>query len=160
MNNFPPVGDIKIAKAKGTYNTYKLELSYGQMECIVQALQARHDDAIADELLAMFNYYMHELPGPGEEEEEVEARKDAVTGAEQTGEDDLPLPMPPGSETAEPGDEDEIPDLPPGPPDDENEGTQAQGQGTEDADEILAALTGDQEDDQDAEEMLPEPPAE
>lgn len=152
MNNFPPVGDIKIAKAKGTYNTYKLELSYGQMECIVQALQARHDDAIADELLAMFGYYMRELPGPGEEEDEVEARKDAVTGAENSGEeDDLPLPMPPGAETAEP---EELPELPPGPSENEDEETQAQG-----ADD-LSAFPDDQEGEQDAEAMLPEPPTE
>lgn len=156
--NFPPVGDIKLSKLKNSYNTYKLELSYGQMECIVQALQAKHDDSLADELLAMFNYYMHELPGPGEEEDEVEAKKDAVAGAEQTGEDDLPLPMPPGNKTAEPGDEDALPELPPGPPDDEDEGTKTQG--SEDADEILAAFSGDQDAEQNTDELLPEPPAE
>lgn len=112
MNNFPPVGDIKIAKAKGTYNTYKLELSYGQMECIVQALEGKHDDAIADELLAMFHYYMHELPGPGEDEEKAEQRKDAVTG-DGGGDDDLPVPMPPGEGgELEGGDAEPLPELP------------------------------------------------
>jgi hypothetical protein len=116
MNNFPPVGDIKIAKSKGTYNTYKLELSYGQMECIVQALEAKHDDAIADELLAMFHYYMHELPGPGEDEEQAEQRKDTVTG-DGGGEDDLPVPMPPGAEgdlegALDDGGGEPLPDLP------------------------------------------------
>lgn len=92
--DFPPVGDIQMSKAKGTYNTYKLELSYGQIMAIRQALEAKHDDPIADELLAMFDYYMRELPGPGEDEEAAKKQSEDAKAAE----DDFPIPMPPEDE--------------------------------------------------------------
>lgn len=154
MNNFPPVGDIKMSKVKGTYNTYKLELSYGQIEAIKQALEAKHDDPLADELLAMFNYYAAELPGPGEDEESAEERGAAANAAEE----DFPLPMPPGQETAV-GDEDaNLPALPkPGEEEKlETEPTEAPPDETMDG-AIDAALGEAPEDD--VESMLPEPKA-
>lgn len=119
MSQFPPVGDIKLTKASGTYNTYKLELSFGQLEVIRAALQKHHAEPIADELLAMFDYYAQNLPGPGEEKEDVADREKGAKEAE----DDFPIPMPPGQETAAgPEDEggeddvptDDLPDLPGG----------------------------------------------
>jgi hypothetical protein len=59
---------------------------------------------------------MHELPGPGEDEEQAEQRKDTVTG-DGVGEDDLPVPMPPGAEgdlegALDDGGGEPLPDLP------------------------------------------------
>lgn len=117
----------------------------------MQSLQAKHDDSIADELLTMFNYYMHELPGPGEEEDDLEARRAAVTGTEQAdaGGDDFPVPMPPGSETAAPeeGEGDGLPDLPLG----DDAGGEPGAKPDPFAD---IGLEGEQ----DAEDLLPEPP--
>jgi hypothetical protein len=70
--NSSPVGDIKMTKAKGSYNTYKLELSMGQLEVIRTALESKHDDPVSDELLATLSYYMDKLPGPGEDEESTD----------------------------------------------------------------------------------------
>jgi hypothetical protein len=92
--NSSPVGDVKMNKAKNTYNTYKLELSMGQLEVIMTALERNHADAVSDELLATIKYYIEKLPGPGEEEEEAEARNQAAKG--QVGDENMPLPMPPG----------------------------------------------------------------
>jgi hypothetical protein len=98
--NFPPVGDIKLNKSKGTFNTYKLELSYGQIECIRQALEKDHANPIADELLQMFNYYISTVPGPGEEEDDVKARAESSAIGQKVGQEDdeMGLPMPPGQE--------------------------------------------------------------
>jgi hypothetical protein len=93
--NSSPVGDIKMTKSKGTYNTYKLEMSMGQLEVIRNALENNHADPVSDELLATLTYYMDKLPGPGEEEEESDMRK-----AGAGGEDGPPIPMPPGSKGA------------------------------------------------------------
>lgn len=96
MNTFPQVGDIKLSKVSGSYNTYRMELSFGQLEAIKVALEAKHDDAISDELLTMLQYYSSELPGPGEEKEDKEGRQKGAEAAEE----DFPIPMPPGRETA------------------------------------------------------------
>lgn len=96
--NSSPVGDIKMTKVKGSYNTYKLEMSMGQLEVILTALKRNHADPVSDELLATFTYYIEKLPGPGEEEEEAEAAQKAGGGAME----DLPVPMPPGASAGGP----------------------------------------------------------
>jgi hypothetical protein len=108
-NNLPPVGDIKLSKVKGTYNTYKLELSMGQIEAIRNALEKDHADPISDELLAIFSYYVEKVPGPGEEEDDLKAREEHP-GMAADEEGDFPIPMPPNEGNEAPGDE---PPLPP-----------------------------------------------
>jgi hypothetical protein len=103
-NGLPPVGDIQLKKKSGTYNTYTIQLSYGQIECIRQALEKDHATPIADELKALFDYYLQTLPGPGEEEEDVKAREEQAAianGQAQAATDDdadAAIPMPPGEE--------------------------------------------------------------
>ena len=92
--NSSPVGDIKMTKVAKSYNTYKLELSMGQLEVIRTALEAKHDDPVSDELLATLTYYMERLPGPGEEEETKQNK-----GGEDT-ETDSPIPLPSGASAA------------------------------------------------------------
>jgi hypothetical protein len=101
-SNMPPVGDIQLKKKSGTYNTYTIQLSYGQIEALRQALEADHANPIGDELKALFDYYINSIPGPGEEEEDVKARDEqaAIASGQATAaaEDDNPIPMPPGDE--------------------------------------------------------------
>lgn len=99
--NSSPVGDIEMSKVKGTYNTYKLQLSMGQIEVIMNALEANHADPVSDELLATFQYYIKELPGPGEDEEEFEAQKKALENPGGAGEEEA-IPMPPGGKVGTP----------------------------------------------------------
>lgn len=160
--SFPPVGDIKLSKTAGTYNTYKMELSFGQLEAIKAALQAKHDDAIADELLVMLDYYSQELPGPGEEKEDTKARDKGVEDAES----DFPIPMPPGQETvagSDPlGKDAEEPDLEdPGLEDPEGE-VEPEDEEEEDTEESLATLMqqlrqGDAIQTDSVDDQLPEP---
>ena len=110
VNNLPPVGDIKLSKTKGTYNTYKLEMSMGQIEAIRNALEKDHADPISDELLAILTYYLDKVPGPGEEEEDLKAREEHPAAAADE-EGDFPIPMPPREEDGAPEAE---PPAPPG----------------------------------------------
>jgi hypothetical protein len=103
---------MKLDKLKNTYNDYKVELSWGQLEVIAAALEADHSDPVADELYAELRWYMERVPGPGEEEEDAKNREaGGVPGAE--GEDDFGVPLPPGNGAADTGAE------PPGPLDDQ-----------------------------------------
>jgi len=92
---------MKLEKIKKTYNDYKLELSWGQVEAIAAALGQNHSDPLADELYAEWQWYMERVPGPGEDEEQIEdqqkvAGEGGAPGAVEG--EDLPIPMPPGSE--------------------------------------------------------------
>lgn len=91
---------MKLEKIKKTYNDYKLELSWGQVEAIAAALANNHSDPLSDELYAEWQWYMERVPGPGEDEEEIDAQQKAA----EAGEGDLPIPMPPGSEAGTPPD--------------------------------------------------------
>lgn len=96
---------MKLEKIKKTYNDYKLELSWGQVEAIAAALAQNHSDPLADELYAEWQWYMERVPGPGEDEEEIEAQQKAAEmgGPEGAVEgEDLPIPMPPGSTAGTP----------------------------------------------------------
>ena len=108
---------MKLDKIKNTFNDYKLEVSWGQLEAMRGALEASHADPMTDELLAELDWYMQRVPGPGEEEGDQKAREEGAAA----GKEDFPIPMPPGEETvaAEPGAEVGAegagePDLPPG----------------------------------------------
>lgn len=94
-----------IKKKKGTYNTYDVELSWGQLETLRAALEQNHDDPIADESLAEITWYLERVAGPGVEQEEIDAKQKGaqaggmgggVEGDGSTGEEDVPIPMPPG----------------------------------------------------------------
>jgi len=110
---------MKLEKIKKTFNDYKLELSWGQVEAIAAALQANHSDPLADELNAEWQWYMQRVPGPGEDEEEIEAQQKAAEGGGMAGEggeggeDDLPIPMPPGTEAGTPPTGGKQPTYPP-----------------------------------------------
>lgn len=94
---------MKLEKVKNSYNDYKLELSWGQVEAIASALAQNHSDPLADELYAEWQWYMERVPGPGEDEEELKAKQKSDE------EGDLDIPMPPGHAAGTPpetGDED------------------------------------------------------
>ncbi len=77
-----------IKKKAETYNTYTVELSWGQLQAFAQALEADHTDPVRDETLAELRYYMDRIPGPGEDEKDENVENG----------DDSALPMPPGSD--------------------------------------------------------------
>jgi len=68
---------VKIKKIKGTYNDYQVEMSFGQLEAMRNALAADHADPLADELYAELTWYLDNIPGPGESEEDIKAAEDA-----------------------------------------------------------------------------------
>jgi hypothetical protein len=77
---------VKISKAKDTFNDYKVELSWGQLNAIYNALEQNHADPLADELFAELGWYLQNVPGPGEDEEEYKAAKEAEKQAREGGE--------------------------------------------------------------------------
>ena len=68
---------MKIQKIKDTFNDYRLEMSWGQLNAIYQALEQDHSDPLADELFAELGWYLQNVPGPGEDEDEYKEAKEA-----------------------------------------------------------------------------------
>lgn len=98
---------MKIDKVNNSFNTYKIELSFGELVAIVNAMEdSKLVDPIADEVRQGLQWYLNELPGPGEDKEDLKAAKDAKKEAEKgEGEpEDLALP----SEKGEPGAEEQM----------------------------------------------------
>lgn len=94
---------MKIKKIKGTYNDYQVELSFGQIMAIRNALGQDHADPVSDELFAELGWYLDNIPGPGEDEEDLKKAEEAgesgmasPEAAEQplnpTADDLLPMP--------------------------------------------------------------------
>lgn len=141
-SDLPPVGDIQLKKKSGTYNTYTIQLSYGQIECIRQAVEKDHATPIADELRELLDYYLKTLPGPGEDDDDVKARDEMVDAdsSEDGDDDDMLIPLPPGE--------------------DEDGGITVAGEGPED-DDLMIDEQPDAEDRRGAADArLPRPPAE
>ena len=68
---------MKIKKIKDTYNDYQCELSFGQLMAIKNALASDHSDPLADELFAELNWYLDNIPGPGESEDDLKREEEA-----------------------------------------------------------------------------------
>jgi len=68
---------VKIKKDEKSFGDYRLEISYGQLVAIRDALTAAHAEPMADELLQEINFYLENVPGPGESKEEFEQREAA-----------------------------------------------------------------------------------
>ena len=85
---------MKLEKIKDTYNDYKLELSWGQLDAVLKALERNHADPMMDELFAEWQWYMGHVPGPGEEEEKSEEKS-----ASRKNNKAIPVSLPPESET-------------------------------------------------------------
>ena len=91
-----PVQETEIKKKAGSYNTYTLTLSWGQLEAIRDALALHHADPLADEFYEEISFYMAgNVPLPGEdksakeiEDEDEKSRKDS----EGMANDNLDLP--------------------------------------------------------------------
>jgi hypothetical protein len=115
---------MKIKKIKGTYNDYSVEMSFGQLLAVKNALGADHADPVADELYAELEWYLTNIPGPGEDEEDLKKAEEAgesgmaspeaaetpggPAGPAQGDTNDL-LPAPPGSEGEGVGEGGELP---------------------------------------------------
>lgn len=106
---------MKIKKVKGTYNDYSLEMSFGQLLAIKNALGADHADPVADELYAELDWYLTNIPGPGEDEEDIKKAEEAEDSGLAS--PDAALPEPPGAEEEE--EEEKL--LPPEEPEPESE---------------------------------------
>ncbi len=93
---------MKLKKVEGQFNTYSMEISWGELEAIRAALETDHADPVRDELFAGIDWYMDNVPKPGEDKEDLKAREEqekevAELGAEEAGEENM-IPPPPGSE--------------------------------------------------------------
>lgn len=159
-----------LKKKSKTFNEYTLEISYGQIEAIVAALEQSHAEVIADELLAEIRWYIAHVPGPGEEEEDQKDREQGAAAAEE----DFPIPMPPGQETTTPLSGVEKSALKPGqgssknaelPPPGEEPGSGLGGGPEDEAGGGLPDVTephgggGPPEDELETDRRLPQPPA-
>ena len=80
---------MRIQKIKDTFNDYRVELSWGQLNAAYAALEKDHANPLADEMFAELGWYLQNVPGPGEDEEEYkqakESEKAAIEGGEEAG---------------------------------------------------------------------------
>lgn len=76
---------IKKARFDGqdTFNEYDCTFSYGQLTAMRNALEKDHSDPISDELHAELNYYLQNIPGPGESSDEFKEQRDAAQKSEE-----------------------------------------------------------------------------
>jgi hypothetical protein len=102
---------MKLKKVEGQFNTYTMEISWGELEAIRGALEADHADPVRDELFAGIDWYMDNVPKPGEDKEDLKAReeqeKELGELAGEEGEEHM-IPPPPGSEFEPEGEEPEL----------------------------------------------------
>ena len=132
---------MNCKKVNGSFNEYKLELSFGELEAIYRAMETDHADPIADEVFNGLKWYIDQgnVPLPGEDDKKG---KDKEKGGDDA---DAMLPDPDGYVQGmdEPG-----PRPPQDMPDEEPEGP--------------ISLSGDSDDDgagdDDADSKLEEPP--
>ena len=61
---------MRIKKISDTFSDYRVELSFGQLVAIRDALEQSHADPMSDEMYQEINYYLSQVPGPGEDETE------------------------------------------------------------------------------------------
>lgn len=97
---------MRIQKIKDTFNDYRVELSWGQLNAVFKALEQDHADPLADELFAELGWYLENVPGPGEDEDEYkeakEAEKQSIEGGDE-GAGGPPNPDLVGQEVQPPG---------------------------------------------------------
>jgi len=111
---------MKIRKMKfdgmDTFNDYQVELSFGQLVAIRNALEKDHADPLSDEAYAELNYYLQNIPGPGEDSGEFKAERQAAKKPEgEAGKEMEPGEAPPSETELEAG-------KLPAPPTEEEEG--------------------------------------
>jgi len=94
-----------IKKRAGGFNTYTVEMSWGQMESIHAALSRDHADPISDEMFQELSWFMSgNIPLPGEDESPKDMEKDAEKQAKDAEADtaDRLLPEPPAVDKDQP----------------------------------------------------------
>lgn len=68
---------MKVTKKAGDFNTYSLEVSFGELKAIEFGLQAGPKTPEIDEMTSAIAWYLdNEVPGPGEDKEEFKKRKE------------------------------------------------------------------------------------
>lgn len=80
---------MKISKQSGSYDLYRAELSWAELNAVIGSLDASGTGAVSDELLAGFKWYMEKLPKPGEEEDDEKETTEKSDEGELT---ELPAP--------------------------------------------------------------------
>src|ERR1044071_610437 len=97
---------IKSTPEKPNWNTYRAELSFGQLIAMRDALAKDHANPVADEMYQELNFFLDALPKPGEEIDK-DSKEAVGTSTRPAGADELDsldidkeLPMP--------GEEDDI----------------------------------------------------
>jgi len=113
---------MRIQKIKDTFNDYRVELSWGQLNAVFKALEQDHADPLADELFAELGWYLENVPGPGEDEDEYkeakEAEKQSIEAGEEGAGGGAPNPDLVGQEVGPPGEpegaESPVPQMQPG----------------------------------------------
>lgn len=104
---------MQLKKVKDSYNDYTLEISFGQLSAIRASLEQVSGDPVADELLAELDWYLENVPGPGQTEEDFKAAREGASAVAPVDGEDVPVEMPPLEGAADTGAAPEEPPMEP-----------------------------------------------
>lgn len=76
---------MEITKAPSKFNTYRMELSFGELVALENAMADNHAGPVADELWAGMRWYLDKLPKPGEDGKGGEEGEEGALGAPEGG---------------------------------------------------------------------------
>lgn len=99
---------MQITKPKESFNMYKAEFSYAELQIMARALQSTPGlGPEADEMLKGFEFYFDKLPQPGEDPKPKETTNspDMAKSAADQALDPMLLDEPPGDQEGGPGPE-------------------------------------------------------
>jgi hypothetical protein len=89
-------------KGDNTFNVYAVSLSWGQLIALHQILSKDHSSPVLDEMFAELDWYLNELPKPGESKEKEKG--EGEEGAAEGGAPEGPGEEGPGAEGELPAD--------------------------------------------------------
>lgn len=96
-----PLQEMEIKKKSGSYNSYQIQCSFGELEAFRDALALHHADPLADQLFEELSWWMAgHIPLPGEEKSEKEKhdeKEEERKAAEENAEEGTELPDVPDS---------------------------------------------------------------
>jgi hypothetical protein len=77
---------MKFTKATDQFDSYRVEMSYGQILALRDALKSSHASPQADEMLREIDWYLTDLPRPGErKDDEGDGALDTMAGGPPNG---------------------------------------------------------------------------
>ena len=104
---------MHIEKVNNTFDTYKLTISRGELSALSDALDKVDPSPVTDAMREGVQWYLNNVPGPGEDKKEFIAKKD-LAKERSAGPEPTALPPKPPEKLVDPEPLDDLLPPPPG----------------------------------------------